>query len=239
MGARGAPNPSWRRICPSGLHVTYLLHANYMLLAHLSPVLPPAATHPSQDAPPPSLVQPLTCLGGLPAGSSIPRGGQGRAGRQEEEDEVAQTGAIAFTHLRGAADGSGPPRRGGGRGYQRMGGARGEGAWSICVAPAPSIGNRGVAPSRPHPPSDHALSDGRGALSRRSLERPWARYRRTAAPGRLAAPGPRPSRCPRGGVRARGSPRPCAASPAGRAPRRDAQGRRPPCWAIPGGGGRK
>ncbi|XP_063191317.1 tetratricopeptide repeat protein 31 isoform X3 [Chroicocephalus ridibundus] len=95
-----------------------------------------------------------------------------------------------------------------------MGGDRGEGAWSVCVAPAPSSGNRGVAPSRPRPPSDHALSDGRGALSRRSLEWPWARYRRTAAPGRLAAPGPRPSRCPRGGVRARGSPRPCAASPA-------------------------
>lgn len=90
-----------------------------MFTTHLSPC-PGSCSHPPlSGCHTPTLSQPLTCLSGFPAGSSIPRGGQGRAGRQEEEDEVAQTGAIAFTHLRGTADGSGPPpRRGRGWGYR-------------------------------------------------------------------------------------------------------------------------
>lgn len=58
-----------------------MLHVNYMLTAQLHPA--------------PGLGQPLTWLGGVPTGSPIARG------LEEEEDEAAEPGAVAFIHLRG------------------------------------------------------------------------------------------------------------------------------------------
>lgn len=128
-------------------------------MAGISPAgpVPEKAPGPGSVVSPPDLGHPLTCLGGFPPGSPIPRGEQGRAGRPEEEDEAAQTGAIAFTHLRGSADRSGPPQTGPGsglgRGYRRRGGVSGEGGVGRGKrAPPFAAGNRGVAPPGPRLP---------------------------------------------------------------------------------------